>query len=812
MRQSATLLALLLLPTGLFAAEPRERAPRPDRAQHFILKAEGLTDADRKDLAAKGVVIQRALTNGRVVARVADPSRIASDARITLEPFTAEKKIHRSARHEAARAKAQAQLNILFHEDTTFEDARQAIAAAGGTMLDPLETRFAPMQTLEAFVPGAALAALAGDDRVLAVTGPVRFKMKSDNTRSAEQAHVTELYAAPYGLSGEGVVVSLYELAEAQSTHPEFQGRLTVHATGGSIGDKTHATHVSGTIGAGGVNPDAKGMAPKSTIHQYRASGSASAWLRSKADNLAPLNVVADNNSWGYVLGWQDEGGGGYPVWNGFGEYYGGYDLTLAAPIDQITREKGVLFVHSAGNDGNLPEFLLWNEHRHIDDELDPILDQMFCVSKNGSGTDCPLPCSAGPQFCEMTLHGFQTPFDTIGVTASAKNILTVGATDASDQIIPFSSRGPAKDGRVKPDLVARGFNVFSSVPTNSYARSSGTSMSSPSVTGVAAIVTEQWHKTFGAGQPGPMTLKALLIAGARDLGNPGPDYTFGFGFVNAKTTVDLILADGGKGTRIRTGSLAQGQTYEMPLRVATAQNLRVVLQWLDPEIARLGDDDIAETALVNNLDVKIVDPAGNTVLPYVLDKVNFTANATRGTNVVDNTEMVEIANAAPGVYRVIATATKITDLSPQPFVLVTNADAAPPCVDFTEPNESAAAAYGDIASGAPVFAALCSATDVDFFRFSATKNGDVAVTVTATGDTALRVTLSRTGGSTQSVDVPAGQTRTVTIAGTTASNSAPAAFTAKVEAAGTSGVSATYTLTPSFGTTTPPRRRTVRP
>jgi hypothetical protein len=813
MRQSA-LLALLLIPTVLFAAEPRERAPRtPDRAQHFILKAEKLTDADRAELAAKGVVIQRALTNGRVVARVADPSAIVNDSRISFEPFTANDKIHRSARQEAARPKSYAQLNILFHEDATFEDARQVVAAAGGTLVDPLETRFGPMQAVEAFVPGVALQSLASDDRVMAVTGAVRFKMKSDNAKSAEVAHVTELYSAPYNLSGEGVVVSLYELAEAQGTHPEFQGRMSVHATGGTFGDQSHATHVAGTIGAAGINPDAKGMAPKVTIHQYRASGTASAWLRSKADNLAPLNVVADNNSWGYVLGWQTEGGGGYPVWNGFGDYYGGYDLTLAAPIDQITREKGVLFVHSAGNDGDLPDFTEWVQHRHVNDDLDPILDQTFCVSKSRTGTDCPAPpvCSAGPQFCETFVHGGLAPYDTIGVTASAKNILTVGATDATDQIIAFSSRGPAKDGRVKPDLVARGFNVFSTVPTNSYARNSGTSMSSPSVTGVTAIVTEQWHRTFAGAQPGPAMLKALLIAGARDLGNPGPDYTFGYGFVNAKGTVDLIIADAAKGTRIRTGSLAEGQSYEMALRVTTAQKLRVVLQWLDPEIAYLGGDDLAAVALVNDLDVKVIDPAGNTVLPYVLDKVNFTANATRGVNKIDNTEEVEIANATPGVYRVIATASKITDRSPQGFVLVANVDAAPPCVDFTEPNESAGAAYGEIATGSPVFAAICSAGDLDFFRFNATKSGDVSVTVTATGDTPVRVTLTRNGGSSQTVDVPAGQSRTVTIGGTVASANAPVAFTVEVQSTGTAGVSGSYTLTPSYGTIAPPRRRTVR-
>lgn len=807
------LLAILLIPTLAFAADPleRDRGPLRNRAQHFIVQTDGLTEADRADLASRGVVFQRALTRGRVIARVADPARLAGDARITLVPFTAEEKILRSAKREATRAKEHAQLVVTFHEDVTFDEARQAILAVGGSLFDPLETRFGVMNRLQAFVPAVSLQTLAGDDRVLAVAGPVRMKMESHNARSAELANVTPLYSAPYGLSGEGVVVSLYELAEAQGSHPEFQGRMTVHATGGSTGDRTHATHVAGTIMAGGVNPDAKGMAPKAQIHQYRASGTAEQWLRSKNDNLSPLGVIADNNSWGYVLGWQDEGGGGFPVWNGFGEYYGGYDLTLAAPIDQITREKGVLFVHSAGNDGNLPEFLEWQQHRHVNDDLDPDLTQTFCVSRNGSGTDCPgtPTCTA----CEATLHGRNTPFDTIGVTASAKNILTVGATDSFEVIIPFSSRGPAKDGRVKPDIVARGFNVLSSTPTNSYGRSNGTSMSAPSVTGVAAIVTEQWKKTFGNTNPGPMTLKGLLIAGARDLGNPGPDYTYGFGFVNAKATVDLILADGGTGKRIRSGTLAQGQTFEVPVRVSAAQNLRVVLQWLDPEIAFLGGDDLAELALVNNLDMKIIDPAGNTVLPYVLDKVNFQANATRGVNTVDNTEMIEIANAAPGLYRVIVTAAKVTDRSPQAFVVIANAEAEtgpPPCRDLNEPNDSASAAYGDIATNSTIFGSLCTATDVDFFRFTATKSGNVEVKVTATGNTPLEVTLAQNGGNSVTINVAPGQTSTVGIPSVNATPASPAHFTVRVSTTAL-GSDGSYSITPNYGLTVPPRRRTVR-
>src|SRR5207302_7924993 len=93
-----------------------------------------------------------------------------------------------------------------------------------------------------------------------------------------------------------------------------------------------------------------------------------------------------------------------------------------------------------------------------------------FCYSPSGSGTDCGTPCTAGKstitgeQHCETTKHPSIGPFNSIGIEASLKNVVTVGAMDQFFEIADFSSRGPTKDGRIKPELVAKGVFQLSTI------------------------------------------------------------------------------------------------------------------------------------------------------------------------------------------------------------------------------------------------------------------------------------------------------------------------------------------------------------
>ncbi|HEX8169834.1 MAG TPA: S8 family serine peptidase [Thermoanaerobaculia bacterium] len=792
MRLRVAALVALLVSTAALAAGPRHVVFTPDAP---------LTDADVARLARSGVVVQRALADGRFIARV-DREAAVSGA-TSFEPLTLEDKVLRSAWREAARGDSWAALDVMFHDDVDFDEARSAVLAAGGALDDPLATDFGVLRRIRTKIAPSLLTVLAADERVLAVSGPSRFRIKSDNVETATLSKVPQVQAPPYGLTGSGITLSLFELAVGQASHPEFGGRLTVFASGGASGDKSHATHVAGTIGAAGLLPEARGMAPNATLFQFCVPFSgvntcSGDWVSLKDTELASRNVVADNNSWGFVVGWDKSFSP--PVFFDAEEYYGAYTVEDTAPVDDIALRRNVLFVHSAGNEGNPPILSEWGEHRHSDDNFDPILDKLFCYSKDLSGADCPASCNGG---CEKEKHHPIEPFDTMTVAGAAKNAIAVGNVDESANIYISSSRGPAKDGRVKPDVVARGVNVLSTVYTSAYGPATGTSMSSPVVTGTAGLIAEQWQRTYGA-LPRPPQLKALILAGAQDLGNPGPDYTYGFGLLDAKASVDFILNDGanGKGSVIRNLTVAQGDKLEIPLVVSSAQKLRVLLGWGDPSALLLGKQQFGGKALVNDLDLKIIDPSGGEHFAYVLDRDHPSAAATTGTNDTDNTELVEIANAAPGVYRAIISGSRVSK-GPQEAVFVTTARTVPACTDVNEPNDTADVAVGDLVSSSTITAAICTAADVDFYRLRVTKPGPIAITVT-TGDTPLRVTLS-TGSVT---DVPANTTATINASAA----AVPLVVLVKVEAPSGINFLPRYTLTPVFGQVSGVRRRSVRP
>ncbi|MEO8275157.1 MAG: S8 family serine peptidase [Thermoanaerobaculia bacterium] len=131
--------------------------------------------------------------------------------------------------------------------------------------------------------------------------------------------------------------------------------------------------------------------------------------------------------------------------------------------------------------------------------------------------------------------------------------IFTVGSTTISDSISSFSSRGPVTvDGsnRRKPDIAAPGSNVRSSVPGGGFASFSGTSMASPHVVGLVALLISAEPALAGNVE----RIEELIREGAVHLTSSAqvcgglsatvyPNNTFGFGRIDAMASIDLLLA-----------------------------------------------------------------------------------------------------------------------------------------------------------------------------------------------------------------------------------------------------------------------------
>jgi len=127
---------------------------------------------------------------------------------------------------------------------------------------------------------------------------------------------------------------------------------------------------------------------------------------------------------------------------------------------------------------------------------------------------------AAGNEGYVTEMNTFQGYRDvTITDPGNAEEVITVGSTHRDMPhtygVSYFSSRGPTGDGRVKPDLVAPGEKIDSTVPGEGIFRKDGTSMSAPHVSGAAALLIARHQELIG--QPG--RVKEILCESATDLG-----------------------------------------------------------------------------------------------------------------------------------------------------------------------------------------------------------------------------------------------------------------------------------------------------
>lgn len=279
---------------------------------------------------------------------------------------------------------------------------------------------------------------------------------------------------------------------------------------------------------------------------------------------------------------------------------------------------------------------------------------------------------SAGHE-CEGSA-GF--PFGTLVAGGQiAKNTLTVGSAHTRRERYRSSSSGPTFDGRLKPELVAVGHDVVSNNRDRSYTGGSGTSYATPNVTGILALFTQHYRDLNDGRRPNADLLKALACNTATDVGRSGPDFEHGFGLVNALEGVRAISE-----ATYDTAALPIGGTAVHPLTVVEGlEQLKVLLYWRD----RPGVTNNAAPALVDDLDLALVTPAGDTLRPWVLDARSPGALPTRGRDSLNNIEQVTLDAPPAGAYRLVV-ASRRQDYGATDYVLTWSALA--PSVQITQP------------------------------------------------------------------------------------------------------------------------------
>ncbi len=340
---------------------------------------------------------------------------------------------------------------------------------------------------------------------------PVAIELIEPVTRQAPNKSVTAIGITPgvvnvgarrvwdeLGINGTGALVANLDTG-VDGTHPALSSRWRgnfapadecwLDFDGGfnnpPVDSDSHGTHTMGTI-CGLANNDTIGVAPgalwiaANTIVGGNLGSQTiqtMQWLADPDGDPLTMEDVPDvaNNSWGVHEGF------GYP--DCYSGWWDAIDACEAA---------GVVHVWATGNEG------------------------------------------PGGHTVRSPGDRASTPYDSF----------SVGSTNyyAPYAISGFSSRGPAGSGcgpeenLIKPEVVAPGGNIYSSIPGGNYTYYGGTSMATPHVAGVVALMR--------AANPelDVIAIKQILMSTANDLGVPGEDNSYGWGFLDAFEAVSAAM------------------------------------------------------------------------------------------------------------------------------------------------------------------------------------------------------------------------------------------------------------------------------
>jgi len=430
-----------------------------------------------------------------------------------------------------------------------------------------------------------------------------------------------------FDLDGQNMIAYVWDGGYPRITHQEYDGaggndRISIEDANSEINTGLnydfHGAHVAGIIAASGVNPSAKGMAPRSHLKSYK-------WSNDLAEvTEATLNgMLISNHSYGFSTN------------NMPAIFFGLYishsrdwdDLHYTAPY--------YLMVKSAGNNGN-------TNHNSIPINSNfPQYDKLIARS-----------------ICKNNL-----------LVANAQDVSVNANGDITSPILinPGSSQGPTDDLRIKPDITGNGTGLYSTYHSSdtAYGTLTGTSMSSPNVAG-SLLLLQQHHNTLYNTFMKSATLKGLALHTADDAGMAGPDAIFGWGLLNAKKAAETISSKGVNAI-VEEVSLSNGESYSITVNANGIDDVMASISWTDPAGPIIPYINDTSARLVNDLDI-VVTQNNTSFFPWRLTGVN--TNANDADNSKDNFERVDVINAY-GSYTLTISHKGNLDSGSQDFSLI---------------------------------------------------------------------------------------------------------------------------------------------
>ncbi|HEY0525932.1 MAG TPA: S8 family serine peptidase [Stellaceae bacterium] len=393
------------------------------------------------------------------------------------------------------------------------------------------------------------------------------------------------------GLDGAGQIVGIcdtgFDKGRTNSVHPAFTGRIQkLYALGRNKADDPngHGTHVAGSI-AGNQNVTGhgriSGTAPGATL-VVQSVLDARGGLGGIPDHLTDLfnqvytadGVRVHSNSWGA----SDP------------SFFGRYD-SEAFEVDEFVHDhRDMVVLFAAGNDG-------------ADENRNGVID-LGSVTPPGTAKNC------------ITIGASESDRPTFALTygqirPNSFPIAPLSADRCADNpsgLAAFSSRGPTNDQRIKPDVVAPGTSILSTLSRNAqldtffganppagYMYDTGTSMATPLAAGCATVVRQHLIRDRNLASPSAALVKAMLINGAATLSGqyvpsecgPVPNYNDGFGRIDLANVVQANLDIHDENTALDTG---QSETFHVRT-TAQATSVKVTLVWTDPPGEGLHND-----------------------------------------------------------------------------------------------------------------------------------------------------------------------------------------------------------------------------